>query len=62
MPGRGDAAAFAQAALRHRVAIIPGHLLSASGQASTHLRLAFTSPPGVLTAAAATLARAYAAS
>ena len=53
----GDSGAFAQAALRHGVAVVPGRLLSASagvatgrgaGQASEYLRLAFTQPPDVL--------------
>jgi DNA-binding transcriptional MocR family regulator len=57
LPDRADGGAFAQAALRHGVAVVPGHLLSASGQASEHLRLAFTQPPGVLACSAAALAQ-----
>jgi len=52
--------AFAQAALRHGVAVVPGRLLSASGgriRSGEYLRLAFTQPPDVLTAAVAALAR-----
>jgi len=64
---RGDSGAFAQAALRHGVAVVPGRLLSANaaaagggdaGQASECLRLAFTQPPDVLARSAAALARA----
>ncbi len=57
-----DSGAFAQAALRHGVAVVPGRLLSAgregSGQASEYLRLAFTQPPDVLVRSAVALARA----
>jgi DNA-binding transcriptional MocR family regulator len=57
-----DSGAFAQAALRHGVAVVPGRLLSASregsGQASEYLRLAFTQPPDVLARSAVALARA----
>jgi DNA-binding transcriptional MocR family regulator len=47
----GDSTAFAQAALRQGVAMVPGRLLSASGDASgagEYLRLAFTQAPDVL--------------
>jgi DNA-binding transcriptional MocR family regulator len=47
----GDSSAFAQAALRHGVAVVPGRLLSASGDAGgagEYLRLAFTQAPDVL--------------
>ena len=64
-----DSGSFAQAALRHGVAVVPGRLLSASaggaggcgdgpGRASEHLRLAFTQTPDVLAQAAVTLASA----
>ena len=64
-----DSGAFAQAALRHGVAVVPGRLLSAnagpasgsregSGQAGEYLRLAFTQPPDVLARSAVALARA----
>ena len=57
---RGDSGAFAQAALRHGVAVVPGRLLSASagaasgegGGAGEYLRLAFTQPQDVLARAA----------
>jgi DNA-binding transcriptional MocR family regulator len=76
LPWPADSGAFAQAALRHRVAVVPGRLLSAnagpasadpesasragSGQASEYLRLAFTQPPDVLARSAVALARASA--
>jgi DNA-binding transcriptional MocR family regulator len=56
LPGQPDAGAFAQAALRRGVAVIPGRLLSAAGGASSHVRLAFTLPPERLSAAVAALA------
>ncbi|HTU74028.1 MAG TPA: PLP-dependent aminotransferase family protein [Trebonia sp.] len=53
-----DATAFAQAALRRGVAVVPGRLLSATADsdAARHVRLAFTEPPETLTAAIKTLA------
>ena len=60
--GAGDSGAFAQAALRHGIAVVPGRLLSASaggtGQGNEHLRLAFTQAPDVLARSARALARA----
>jgi DNA-binding transcriptional MocR family regulator len=56
LPGQADSGAFAQAALRQGVALVPGRLLSADTQASGHVRLAFTQPPDVLRAAARGLA------
>jgi DNA-binding transcriptional MocR family regulator len=58
LPGRADSGAFAQAALRRGVALIPGRLLSVTGGASSHVRLAFTLPPDRLSAAVAALAGA----
>jgi len=72
MPGPVDSSAFAQAALRRGVAVVPGRLLSANGEgasgegargeaareASRHIRLAFIQPPGLLRAAAGRLAAA----
>jgi DNA-binding transcriptional MocR family regulator len=54
-----DGGVFAQAALRHGVAVVPGRLLSATAgnTAHHHIRLAFTQSPAVLGTAAATLAR-----
>jgi DNA-binding transcriptional MocR family regulator len=57
----GDSGAFAQAALRRGVAVVPGRLLSASGDgggAGEYLRLAFTQPPDVLARAVPSLAGA----
>jgi DNA-binding transcriptional MocR family regulator len=53
-----DSGAFAQVALRHGVAVVPGRLLSATAgpDAARHLRLAFTQPPDTLAAAIKTLA------
>jgi DNA-binding transcriptional MocR family regulator len=53
-----DSSAFAQAALRHGVAVVPGRLLSATGQATEYIRLAFTQPPSTLTRSVQALARA----
>jgi DNA-binding transcriptional MocR family regulator len=56
LPGDDDSSAFAQAALRRGVAVIPGRLLSVSGQRSPWLRLAFVRPPSELAVAVQTLA------
>lgn len=40
----GDASAFAQVALRHGVAVVPGSLLSVSGGHGDHIRIAFERP------------------
>jgi DNA-binding transcriptional MocR family regulator len=56
LPGEADSSAFAQAALRHGVAVVPGRLLSAHSGANSFVRLAFTQPPDVLRAAARKLA------
>jgi DNA-binding transcriptional MocR family regulator len=58
LPGVRDTSAFAQTALRHGVAVIPGRLASVAGNANCCVRLAFTAPPDVLTAAAGALAEA----
>ena len=58
LQGPADSGAFAQAALRHGVAVVPGRLLSASAGAAGYLRLAFTQPPDVLARSAVALARA----
>jgi len=55
LPDELDSDAFAQAALRRGVALVPGRLLSAGDGGRAHLRLAFTLPPEHLTAAIATL-------
>jgi DNA-binding transcriptional MocR family regulator len=51
-----DSGAFAQAALRRGVAVVPGRLLSVSAERSPWLRLAFTLPPDDLTVAVKALA------
>jgi DNA-binding transcriptional MocR family regulator len=61
LPAGGDGGAFAQAALRHGVAVVPGRLLSvsggaAAGQANSCVRLAFIQPPDLLRAAVSKLA------
>lgn len=60
LPGDTDSDAFAQAALRQGVAVIPGRLLSVgdSPDAARHVRVAFTQPPEQLTEAAGALASA----
>jgi DNA-binding transcriptional MocR family regulator len=54
-----NAAAFAQAALRHGVAVVPGRLLSATNSDHGSVRIAFTQPPEQLRRAAPALARAW---
>jgi DNA-binding transcriptional MocR family regulator len=58
LPEGRDCGAFAQAALRQGVAVVPGRLLSAGGdpQAAHHMRLAYTQPPDVLAVAVKALA------
>jgi DNA-binding transcriptional MocR family regulator len=56
LPGEADSSAFAQAALRQGVAVVPGRLLSAGNAGSGHVRLAFTQPPDMLRAAVGQLA------
>jgi DNA-binding transcriptional MocR family regulator len=55
-PGDADSGGFAQAALRRGVAIVPGRLLSVSGERSPWIRLAFTLAPEDLATAVKTLA------
>jgi DNA-binding transcriptional MocR family regulator len=62
LPGRVSAGSFAQAALRHGIAVVPGHLLSAANVAHKAVRIAFTQPPEKLRAAAPALAAAWEAS
>jgi DNA-binding transcriptional MocR family regulator len=57
--GQANAAAFAQAALRHGVAVVPGRLLSATNSDHGSVRIAFTQPPEQLRRAAPALARAW---
>jgi len=56
LPGDADSSAFAQAALRRGVAVVPGRLLSAAGGGSSYVRVAFTREPAELSAACAILA------
>ena len=55
-PGGADSGGFAQAALRHGVAVVPGRLLSVSAEPSPWLRVAFTLPPDDLVTAVKALA------
>jgi DNA-binding transcriptional MocR family regulator len=55
----GDGTSFAQTALRHRIAVLPGSGLDASGQCQDHVRLHFVAPPDVLTEAVRRLAEAW---
>jgi DNA-binding transcriptional MocR family regulator len=55
-PGDADSGVFAQAALQGGVAVVPGRLLSISGERSPWVRLAFTLLPGELTTAVKALA------
>jgi DNA-binding transcriptional MocR family regulator len=56
---RGDAGSFAQAAMRHGVAVLPGPGLDASGGSEQHLRLHFMAAPDILTEAVRRLAEAW---
>lgn len=55
----GDGTSFAQTALRHGVAILPGNGLDASGQSQDYLRLHFLAAPDDLTEAVRRLAEAW---
>ncbi|ASU84291.1 PLP-dependent aminotransferase family protein [Nocardiopsis gilva YIM 90087] len=54
-----DGGAFAQVALRHRVAVLPGVGLDASGGSRDHVRLHFAAPPEELSEAVRRLAEAW---
>ncbi|MEU7294034.1 PLP-dependent aminotransferase family protein [Streptomyces exfoliatus] len=56
----GDGVSFAQLALRHGVAVLPGATTDALGGSVRHLRLPFLLPPEVLTEAVRRLAEAWA--
>ncbi|CAM5473444.1 aminotransferase-like domain-containing protein [Streptomyces narbonensis] len=56
----GDGVSFAQLALRHGVAVLPGATADALGGSLRHLRLHFLAPPEVLTEAVRRLAAAWA--
>jgi DNA-binding transcriptional MocR family regulator len=55
----GDGTSFAQAALRHGVAVLPGSSLDAAGQSQAYLRLTFVASPAQLTEAVSRLAGAW---
>jgi len=56
---RGDGRSFAQRALRHGVAVLPGSGLDADGGSTGHLRLHFLAEPARLTEAVHRLAAAW---
>ena len=58
-PPAGSGAAFAQAALRHGVAITPGGANSPDGAFPEYVRICYGPPPPVLEAAARRLAAAW---
>jgi DNA-binding transcriptional MocR family regulator len=55
----GDGGSFAQQALRHGVAVLPGSGLDANGASTDHVRLHFLAEPGELTEAVQRLAAAW---
>jgi aspartate/methionine/tyrosine aminotransferase len=55
----GDGTSFAQAAMRHGVAVLPGAGLDASGRSESHLRLHFLLTPDELAEAVRRLAAAW---
>ncbi|MEU7215950.1 PLP-dependent aminotransferase family protein [Nocardia iowensis] len=55
----GDGTSFAQAALRHGVAILPGSGLDPNGGSADHIRVHFLHPPDILTEAARRLTEAW---
>jgi aspartate/methionine/tyrosine aminotransferase len=55
----GDGTSFAQAALRHGVAVLPGAGLDVSGAGDRHLRLHFVASRDDLTEAVGRLAEAW---
>lgn len=56
---RGDADAFAQVALRHGVAVVPGPLTSPDGGCADHLRLPFVLEAGPMREGVKRMARAW---
>ncbi|QQQ73552.1 PLP-dependent aminotransferase family protein [Saccharothrix sp. 6-C] len=58
LPG-ADAASYAQVALRHGVAVLPGSSLDPTGRSADRLRLPFTAEPPVISAAVTALAAAW---
>ncbi|MCE7002687.1 PLP-dependent aminotransferase family protein [Kibdelosporangium philippinense] len=55
----GDAVSFAQLALRHGVAVLPGGAMDASGASKDYLRIPFLEPSDVLAGAVESLAAAW---
>ncbi|GAA2897947.1 putative GntR-family regulatory protein [Actinoplanes cyaneus] len=55
----GDAASYAQAALRHGVAVLAGGSLDPSGASLDHLRIPFVAEPEVLSAVVRSMAGAW---
>jgi DNA-binding transcriptional MocR family regulator len=55
----GDGDSFAQTALRHGVAVLPGSGLDPSGRGRDHLRIHFQAQPGQLSEAVRRLAKAW---
>ncbi|WP_017596551.1 aminotransferase-like domain-containing protein [Nocardiopsis potens] len=56
---QGDAASFAQVAIRHGVALLPGGAIDAAGGSSDHLRLPFTGIPERIQESVRRLAEAW---
>ncbi|MBP2472954.1 DNA-binding transcriptional MocR family regulator [Crossiella equi] len=56
---QGEASAYAQVALRHGVAVLPGDALSVAGEGARHLRIPFTGPPERITESVRRLAAAW---
>ena len=55
----GDGTSFAQAALRHRVAVLPGSGLDALGHSQDYLRVPFIAAPDELAETVRRLAAAW---
>jgi aspartate/methionine/tyrosine aminotransferase len=55
----GDGASFAQAALRHRVAVLPGSGLDPSGRSAGYVRVHFLASPDELTEAVRRMTAAW---
>lgn len=55
----GDGDSFAQAALRHGVAVLPGSGIDPSGRSRDYLRIHFVAPPAELSEAVLRLAKAW---
>ncbi len=55
----GDAASYAQAALRHGIAVLAGGSLDPSGGSNDHLRIPFVAEPAALSAGVRAMAEAW---